>query len=620
MKFRMLLSSAAVATAMMVTSGDALAQKGSMLEPESGWAVTSIDGDGTPGGAYCAMARRFSGGMILTVARNEKSETSLAIDFAQGNFNVREPLSVALDPGAGQQRNYEIKPVSKKAFVVRLGGDDEFFGALERTGFLRVEAGDKFFNFNLADIDKGQSQLESCVVNLTAPAAGDVAGMTPMPGEGGEYGGTVYQAELRALRQEIEALRQENVRIASTLGVPAPASAPQGVIGGAALTPVAAERIAEGKISAPPAFPGAGASPNSTVDQATLLRRISVLEEENRRLSSATGAGGIVEENRRLQLALNECSSISPGTQFVTGQAAEVFGAHIAQLREENTRLTQQITAMRNLAAQNVMPEIQKQTAVQEPVVLDKEAMIQDVPPQKVAAADIPAPVPAPTPKRKPEVPAKVQMYGILREDDLSAAPEEKAADNAANRMESGVIAAAFAEAVGEPYKAPAPKKQNVEDMVRESAASIEDALRAAGITPKGPVSITAQPGSLNGAAVYQWESAGLSGTAERRVTRGAGSFDDAVQEYIDGFRARCGSGDFAFVPAEDRALRDMRIATYDVACVGAGVDKSAALLFIEKGGVLTVFAHEAAAEKLAGAMDARDALAQVISSQSGLI
>lgn len=159
-----------------VLAGHAFAQKGESMQPLSGWSSTSVSDKGSA--SYCAVARRFDGNVILTIARNKRTETSLALDFDQGGFARDTVFPVSLDPGAGEQRSMTVKPASDKAFVFKLGKDENFYRALVKTGFLRTEINGQNYNFNLSDIDAGKEKLATCLSQIGMPVA-DSGGAGP---------------------------------------------------------------------------------------------------------------------------------------------------------------------------------------------------------------------------------------------------------------------------------------------------------------------------------------------------------------------------------------------------------------------------------------------------------
>jgi len=209
----MRIQSLALATTLTLLSSSGLvttasyAQKGVTLQPSSSWAVKRINQDGSDG--YCALARRFKDDVILTLAKNDKNEASLALDFAQSGFDPARNYNIVIDPGAGAQRRFTIRPSSSRAFVMRVGDDKAFMSALLKTGYLRVEMDSESFHFNLADIDDGQSQLDACLVDAVMPAAGDETGA-----KSGSLS-VASTAEPRAL----DALRAEQGRLEQRLSV-----------------------------------------------------------------------------------------------------------------------------------------------------------------------------------------------------------------------------------------------------------------------------------------------------------------------------------------------------------------------------------------------------------------
>ena len=233
MRIQKLVSSAIVIGALMGSTalvGNAMAQKGTSMTPSTAWAINAVNNGA---GSYCALARQFNQNTVLTVARNQSAETSFALDFQTPIFVNGATSTVVLDPGAGQQRAFKVRPVSDTAFVIKLGQDARFFDAVSRTGMLRVEIGSRSYYFNVADIDAGQSRLDACLVNMLMPAAGDeIDAVMPMPSvQAGLTQADIERAvadashahrqEINALRNKINALRQENQNLAQQTQAPA---------------------------------------------------------------------------------------------------------------------------------------------------------------------------------------------------------------------------------------------------------------------------------------------------------------------------------------------------------------------------------------------------------------
>lgn len=179
MRIRNLVSSAAIVAALLSSSSlvtFAMSQKGIVGTPSSDWAITKVD---DAGGAYCALARKYSTNAVMTFAQNSADEASFALDFQRPILQTGENMSVILDPGAGQDRSFNIQPVSSKAFVVRLGQDAAFFNALEESGLLRVVTAGQTYHFSVADMEAGSERMQGCIASITEPASGSEQNNNP---------------------------------------------------------------------------------------------------------------------------------------------------------------------------------------------------------------------------------------------------------------------------------------------------------------------------------------------------------------------------------------------------------------------------------------------------------
>ncbi len=141
----------------------ALGQDVAALNPTSGWNLKS-DADKTNG--YCALSRSFDDNVILTLGRNQAEEYSLAIDFQKAKLDEDKAYPITLQPAPGQIRAYEMMPASARAIVVRLGYDDSFFKALEKSNLLKAEVDKIKYNFQINDMGKGSAQLDSCLAKI----------------------------------------------------------------------------------------------------------------------------------------------------------------------------------------------------------------------------------------------------------------------------------------------------------------------------------------------------------------------------------------------------------------------------------------------------------------------
>lgn len=150
----------------------------STLKPVSDWDVNQI---GQNAQSYCALSRSYDQGVVLTLGQSVQQEYSLAVDFQDSSLNVGESYKVALQPGNGQARVYQLRPASQRALVVRLGFGDDFFEAINSSKQLKAQINSQDYNFDLTDFSAGKSALDSCVAKLNAGAPVKVADLPTIP-------------------------------------------------------------------------------------------------------------------------------------------------------------------------------------------------------------------------------------------------------------------------------------------------------------------------------------------------------------------------------------------------------------------------------------------------------
>ncbi len=316
----LLTAATLLSTSALTTT--ALAQKGVSLQPQSSWAVKNVNAGSDS--AYCAMARRFNNGLVLTVAKNNSGATSLALDFSTGSFDRAQSYPVTLDAGAGQQRNLNVSPISNKAFVLKIGNDDQFFSALEKTGYLRVELGGENYNFNLADIDAGRDKLDACLVSAITPAAGDESPVMPMPSSSPAAGSpqvSALEAEKSRLNGRLKDLEAENEKLrldlAQAATTPAVSAAPNAAAAAPLQQELAALRAEKSKLE-------------------DLLRLANTDIKQKSNLSIVK----LSQENARLQALLDQ-----KGNDAAARAEAQQLAARVKTLEEENIALSKKAQA-----------------------------------------------------------------------------------------------------------------------------------------------------------------------------------------------------------------------------------------------------------------------------------
>lgn len=152
------------------------------LKPQSEWSLAKIDKSAQGGTSYCTLSRKYDGNIVLSLGRNVTEEYSLAIDFQEPVFERDKSLKINLQPGPGQIRAYDMVPSSERALVIRLGWDKGFFDTLVSSQQMKVKIGDKNYDFSMPKIDRGQTELTTCMEELkTASKGGGAAKVADAP-------------------------------------------------------------------------------------------------------------------------------------------------------------------------------------------------------------------------------------------------------------------------------------------------------------------------------------------------------------------------------------------------------------------------------------------------------
>ena len=149
---------------------DALASTN--LKFKGDWKSLKFD-QADPQDSYCALSRPYDQNIVLTFGKNLAHEYSMALDFQKAKLDTNKAYDVTFEPSNGQGRAYEIMPASPRAFVIKLGGKDNFFGSLAQSNKLNVTVGEEAYSFDVAGISSGQSKLNKCVTSLKGFDADD---------------------------------------------------------------------------------------------------------------------------------------------------------------------------------------------------------------------------------------------------------------------------------------------------------------------------------------------------------------------------------------------------------------------------------------------------------------
>lgn len=173
-----LLSTIALSAILISTSPISYARAqekaiSSLVSPKGNWSVQKMAANTDNG--YCALSRSYDNGQVLTLGQNVMKEYSLAIDYQTATLNMNKPYKVTLQPAPGQIRAFEMMAASQRAMVIRLGFDDSFMKAIEKSGVLKVQIDGKNSEFKISEFGDATSKLSTCMSNLTGTPVTKVA-------------------------------------------------------------------------------------------------------------------------------------------------------------------------------------------------------------------------------------------------------------------------------------------------------------------------------------------------------------------------------------------------------------------------------------------------------------
>ncbi len=127
---------------------------------------------------------------------------------------------------------------------------------------------------------------------------------------------------------------------------------------------------------------------------------------------------------------------------------------------------------------------------------------------------------------------------------------------------------------------------------------NLQQLLNSAGVSLSGGV-------TKQGTGRYRWSAGNLVGQAQVVPKAQAGGIDQFAQNYIAKAKQSCG-GDFASLPSTTSGQGK----GFEIACISASRSTSSSVIFVQKGNDLIAISHEASAENMDLAMDARDRIA----------
>ncbi len=180
------------------------------------WMVKKVSKASQP---YCAMIKRYSNDRVLSFAQRDDAEISTAIDFGDKFLDKGRAYSITLSDGDGFSRRFEVKPASSSAVVIKMNRKDPIIERISQKGDLSVNIAGVVSTFNVADLDKGLDQLESCSIGAPAMRSADASSASAMANIAPAAGDSVidtqssahslYSTAANAKIRELEAAKKD---------------------------------------------------------------------------------------------------------------------------------------------------------------------------------------------------------------------------------------------------------------------------------------------------------------------------------------------------------------------------------------------------------------------------
>ena len=134
------------------------------LQAQTGWAISRVAS--VSRGSYCAMAQKFSNNTVMTIAKNDKSEYSLAFDFQAPKFSLDKDLTASVKAGAGSVQTFAVRPQSPQVVVLTLGTDEGFMNDLKQSGKVTLDVDGASYNFATEKFAAAQGEMATCMSSM----------------------------------------------------------------------------------------------------------------------------------------------------------------------------------------------------------------------------------------------------------------------------------------------------------------------------------------------------------------------------------------------------------------------------------------------------------------------
>lgn len=329
------------------------------LQAQTSWAITRVAS--MTQGAYCTMAQKFSNDAIVTLARNNDGEYSLAFDFQTAKFEADKEIPVSIKAGGGSSQTFAVKPPSPSVVVIGLGKDDGFVSDVKSSGRIMLDAAGSSYVFNTAKFGEAQDEMTACMsalkpalreakneaaVKADAPVAAAATKTAPNSIKPSAEALTSAPVTMAASVVSPETadptkLADENARLKRALEESRRSYENQMTAQSGAIVPELQEKIRtldmeNARLKEQIAQTGAPAVAASGKPE--MSRLAAELDKTRKDLAAATAQNQSLQN--QLQLAGKEPAKTEPAACAPAAGAGE-----IAALRAENERLTKDLTA-----------------------------------------------------------------------------------------------------------------------------------------------------------------------------------------------------------------------------------------------------------------------------------
>jgi chromosome segregation ATPase len=331
------------------------AQGAAPMTPESEWKLSDIRDAKKPSESYCTLTRGFTKNVVLTIASNQRDETSLAFDFRKDAFAPGKTYTVAMNAGPGARRAFEARPVSPSALVITTGKDETFYAGVRKSGKLDVSISGNIYSFAIDGLGTAMDRLATCVGELRQATADRLpeSPSSPTVKKDIKSSGLSEKPSKIAMpgvpKSEVAILQEENRRLSETLAQERRSyeNSAMGAAGSNALTELREKlvllekentRLRQGRSENSES--ALNASHPVQTDQ-KLAEDISTLRAENTRLRK------VLAEEKSTKIAVPE--TVSP-------KAFDALRQQYEEQKAKNDRLKKDLDASRSAASDAAVP------------------------------------------------------------------------------------------------------------------------------------------------------------------------------------------------------------------------------------------------------------------------